>query len=107
MFTQAKQPHYCFYDSWTDPSDRLDNPPCVVVLHNTISSVYKEKRLKACYQHFTRGPSWLINGASAVHFLCQQSLNFWLDDVTSTVKKRNCDSSEAVFKLQLSFSSSI
>ena len=46
-FTQVKQLHYCFYDSWMDPSDRLDNPPRVVVLHNTISSAYKVEKAKS------------------------------------------------------------
>ena len=52
MFAQAKQPHYRFYDSWTDPSNRLDNPPCVVVLHNMISSAYKEKKAKSLLPAF-------------------------------------------------------
>ena len=52
MFTQAKQPHYRFYDSWMDPSNRLDNPPRVVVLHNTISSAYKEKKAKSLLPAF-------------------------------------------------------
>ena len=51
------------------------------------------------------------NGASAVQFLRQQSLNFWQDDVTGTVNKTKLQievqRSEAVFKLQLSFNSSI
>ena len=64
--------------------------PRVVVLHNTMSSAYKEKKLRAYYQHFTRSHSQFINGAHTVQFLRQQLLNFWLDDVTGTVKQRNC-----------------
>ena len=67
MFTQAKQPHYCFYDSWTDPSDRLDNPPRVVVLHNTISSAYKVKKAKSLLPAFhlrsLADQQWSMRGA--------------------------------------------
>ena len=61
--------------------------PRVVVLHNTIVSAYKEKKLKACYQTFARGR---LCEACPVQFLRQQSWNFWLNDVTDTVKKQNC-----------------
>ena len=50
----------------------------------------RRKKLKACYQHFTRGHLQLISRVCVVQFLRQQSLNFLLDDVTGTVQKRNC-----------------
>ena len=43
-FAQVKQPHYRLCDSGTALSDRLDDPSRLVVLHNTISSAYNEKK---------------------------------------------------------------
>ena len=48
MLTHAKQPqYYRCSDSWTDPSDRLDNPLCVVMLHNMICSAYEEEKTES------------------------------------------------------------
>ena len=85
---QAKQPQ-CFFDSWTDPSDRSDG----IVAQNgffCLRGVKSQKLVtsiawKSRWKHLR-----LINGACAVQQLHHRSLNFWLDDVTSTVKKQNC-----------------